>query len=520
MERLAAPERRRNSGGYIGFHMPGHRGGHDFPPELRTALSALDITEISASDDLNAPGPALRAAAHLAAEAWQTERSYFITTGSSTTIKVMLALAPGPDGRLFCSRAVHQSVIHAAALLNIRPVFLPDDLNLETTTALLSAHHDESGRSAFLITSPDYYGRVVDLRGIASLAERERIPLLIDAAHGAHFNFAPDLAPPPATASGADLIVHSLHKTLPALTPASLLHVASNSLFAADFDDEKIYHYLRIFQTSSPSLMVAASMDYARYYVSNHGGAAIARVHEELLELNRSLHDYGYIPEGPLPRSAYPSGLAERDPIRLVLDCSCLGGGFAMAHYLESKGIYCELAEPRRIVFLPSLGQPAEDFRALGKALREYAEQFQRKGCNGDSKNANGGDGKNGNCYGDSGSSNDNGNDGVETDIPYLSRRDIDEIDQIYVSMREMPADCEGRAEPHLMLNLAAATALPLSQAVNRRLATPLIIRPPGLACRWPGEHINADELPALTELHRFFVQIDGITSGSARVLL
>ena len=467
--------------------MPGHRGGHDFPPELRDSLSALDITEISASDDLNAPGPALRAAARLAAEAWQTERSYFITTGSSTAIKVMLALAPGPGGRLFCPRSVHQSVIHAAALLNIRPVFLPDDLNLKTITALLSARHDEAGRSAFLITSPDYYGRAVDLRGIASLAEQKRIPLLIDAAHGAHFNFAPDLAPPPATASGADLIVHSLHKTLPALTPASLLHVAANSAFTADFDDEKIYHYLRLFQTSSPSLMVAASMDYARYYVSNHGAADVARVHAELLELNRSLRDYGYIPEGPLPRSSYPSDPPERDPIRLVLDCSDLGGGFATAHYLESRGIYCELAEPRRIVFLPSLGQPAADFHALGKALRDYAEQFRRGGSR---------------------------------DIPYLSRRDIDEIDQIYVSMRKTPADCDGHAEPRLMLNHAAATALPLAQAVNCRLVTPLIIRPPGLAYRWPGEHINADELPTLAELRRFFVQIDGITSGSARVLL
>ena len=111
------------------------------------------------------------------------------------------------------------------------------------------------GIRAVVITSPTYDGVVSDIERITDIVHRRRIPLIIDEAHGAHFGFSPYF-PENSNTKGADVVIHSLHKTMPSLTQTALLHI--NGEIA---DRENIRRYLHMLQTSSPSYILMASMD-------------------------------------------------------------------------------------------------------------------------------------------------------------------------------------------------------------------------------------------------------------------
>lgn len=109
--------------------------------------------------------------------------------------------------------------------------------------------------SAVIITSPTYEGVISDIRGIAEVVHRYGIYLIVDEAQGAHLNFMEGHET--AMKQGADIVIESLHKTMPALTQTSLLHVMDPKL------DERVRRYLQIFQTSSPSYIFMQSMEKA-----------------------------------------------------------------------------------------------------------------------------------------------------------------------------------------------------------------------------------------------------------------
>ena len=106
-----------------------------------------------------------------------------------------------------------------------------------------------------VITSPTYEGIISDVHGIAECAHRRRIPLILDEAHGAHFGFHPYF-PKNGNDLGADIVIHSLHKTLPSLTQTALLHMNGTII-----DRDRVNMYLDILQSSSPSYVLMASID-------------------------------------------------------------------------------------------------------------------------------------------------------------------------------------------------------------------------------------------------------------------
>lgn len=108
---------------------------------------------------------------------------------------------------------------------------------------------------AFLLTSPTYDGIVSDIKAIAEVVHRHEIPLIVDEAHGAHFHFS-DYFPVSAADLGADIVIQSFHKTLPSMTQTAVIHICSDMA-----DVEKIRRFMGIYQTSSPSYILMASMD-------------------------------------------------------------------------------------------------------------------------------------------------------------------------------------------------------------------------------------------------------------------
>ena len=68
-------------------------------------------------------------------------------------------------------------------------------------------------------------------------------------------------------------MIQSLHKTLPSLTQTAILHLKSQIL-----DAKKVEQYLSVYQSSSPSYILIASMENCVRYMAEKGAGEMARV--------------------------------------------------------------------------------------------------------------------------------------------------------------------------------------------------------------------------------------------------
>ena len=205
---------------YYPFHMPGHKRQLD----CRWNPYELDITEIDGFDNLHDPQGLILDSMNRAKRLYNTKETFFLVNGSTAGILTAVHACVKRRGKILISRNSHKSVYNAAALLELETVCLyPQQLEDWNLAAGLSVEEVKRGldenpdAQAILVTSPTYDGFVSPIKEIADLAHKAGIPLIVDEAHGAHFPFSEKL-PESALTQGADLVVQSLHKTMPALT--------------------------------------------------------------------------------------------------------------------------------------------------------------------------------------------------------------------------------------------------------------------------------------------------------------
>lgn len=317
---------RYESSGTLRLHMPGHKGTH----------GAHDVTELSATDNLYAPGKAITQAQILLAEQCGAKKSYLLTGGASLGIAAMIASAVLPGQELIVAENSHRSVWDACALCDINVhvlplkrengLFLPPDEN--TVAESLEKYRNAA---ALLITSPDYYGLCAQLKPIGALCKKYGVKLLIDQAHGAHFPYYSSLLPYNGC-SGADAWVHSLHKTIGALTQSAALHLSDLLL------SERAEFFIQLLGTSSPSFLLLESMDCARAeYAAFDTNGFLARVQK----LEDEISD---IPGISVLQFIH------KDPTRLCIDTSAICAGFEAAKQLEEQGVIPEMADLRFVV--------------------------------------------------------------------------------------------------------------------------------------------------------------------------
>ncbi len=252
------------------YHMPGHKGrGMGMLPD---ALAKGDITEIDGFDNLHQPEGILLEIQKQAAALYGAEESFLLVNGSTCGILSAISAAVSEGGRILMARNSHKSAYHGAYLRGLDIVYLYPKLQdtlpiYEGITArdVRDALEREQDIEAVLVVSPTYEGRISDIREIARVTHEKGIPLIVDEAHGAHLGFHPAFAQN-SNRLGADLVIHSVHKTLPAMTQTALLHVNGTLI-----DREKLKRFLRIYQSSSPSYILMASIANALDLVARDG---------------------------------------------------------------------------------------------------------------------------------------------------------------------------------------------------------------------------------------------------------
>jgi arginine/lysine/ornithine decarboxylase len=332
----------------ISLHVPGHKYGKLFSEQKHSyfqEILKLDATELVGLDDLHSPEGVIREAEILLSQLYNVEKSYFLVNGSTVGNLAMILATLDEEDIVLVQRNCHKSVLNAIQLTHAKAVFLDPvfhhkwgvagGVSEELVNEALTLY---SNVKAMVFTYPNYYGMVNELGKIIALAHAKKIPVLVDEAHGAHFISGGNF-PRSAVQLGADVVVQSAHKTLPAMTMGSFLHFNSKLI-----PIQSVESYLRILQSSSPSYPIMASLDLARSYLGTYS----AEDHSFLLEQTSKFK--GKLKELKGINVLDYDGVG--DLLKVTLQTANNFSGFQMQAAFEKQGIFTELADPYNVLLV------------------------------------------------------------------------------------------------------------------------------------------------------------------------
>ena len=323
-----------NALGRSRFHTPGHKG------KIKGMSFELDFTELPLTDNLYAPNGIIAKAERQAALYFGAQKTLFSAGGNTLCIQAMLKLAHRGK-KMLVHRLAHVSVINTMALLDIVPVWIYEQrINAKTVENLLKKHDAD----AIFVTSPDYYGYIQDIGGLAEVCLKYNVPLLVDNAHGSHLK-AFGLHP---ISHGAAMTACSAHKTLPVLTGGAFLNI-NDKAFAED-----AIMSMKLFSSTSPSYLILASLDKSIKWLMEDGADEMRKTAQKVEHIKNIAEERGIdVLKG------------QTDPLKLTL---LIDGDNAYKHF-EEHHIEPEMTDSGHAVFMCSPFNSDEDFICLQNAV-------------------------------------------------------------------------------------------------------------------------------------------------------
>jgi lysine decarboxylase len=367
--------------GVIPFHTPGHMQGRGMDRTFREFIGdnvlAIDLTQIRGLDDLLQPTEALVEAQDLAAEAYGAEHSFFLINGSTSGNQIMMMTAINPGEKIALPRNSHKSAMGALIMSGGSPVWMQpevdESLHMDHTVTpqivrtTLQAHPD---LRAIYIVSPTYYGVAADVEGIAAVVHEHGIPLLVDEAWGPHFRFHPAL-PIDAIAAGADLCINSTHKMLGSMSQTAMLHQQGKRIRL-----DRLKAVVKLFLSTSPNLVLIASLDIARRQMATEGRMLLARTIElserTRLRLNEipGVYCFGNEIKGR-------PGVFDLDPTKITITVKELGyTGYEGEEILRRRyNVQCEMADLFNCLALFTIGTTPQAADRFVYGVQELARE-------------------------------------------------------------------------------------------------------------------------------------------------
>lgn len=363
----------------ISFHVPGHKDGVGSSELARKLLGEqvfkIDATEIPGLDNLNHPTGPIRDAEVLTSKLYGTRDSIFLVNGSTSGVHAMILATCSPGEKIIISRNSHRSVIAGIILAGAEPIYVQPEFHSDFGVPLgippcrmrgVLDEHPDAG--AILLPNPNYYGVTSDLKAISDIVHRRGRLLLIDEACGGHFVFS-DVFPPSAIEIGADMCVQSMHKMGSSLTQSSILHVISNRI-----DVERLRTVLAMLQTSSPSYVLMASLDAARFQLQTERDMLMGKIIGLCEGLRTRLED---VP-GLTCMDEHVSGRIcnyHVDITKVLISLRMLGiTGYELGRTLrEECGIEVELEDLYNVLVSITFGNSERDIETLVSSLMQIA---------------------------------------------------------------------------------------------------------------------------------------------------
>lgn len=380
------------------FHMPGHKRNPQCG--LPIEMVRLDITEIDGFDNLHQAEGIIKEAQNRAAALYRSKETFFLVNGSTSGLLTAISAVAGRGKKLILARNCHKAVYHGIILNHLEPEYIyPEIINefgisdgikscqIEKKIKEIAVENGSSHKNVndliagIVITSPTYDGILSDVAGIVRVAHSYGIPVIVDQAHGAHFGFHPSF-PESAVLQGADLVIHSVHKTLPSFTQTALLHCNSTMV-----NSEIVKKYLRIYQSSSPSYLLMAGIDTCMEIVEKEGRERLEELlchRRKLIEENREGKHIKIYPsmaekDGKNISSTYESGIQEPGRLLISVRESNMTGQKLYDVLREDYHLQMEMCASDYVIAILSMMDKREGFERLSKALQEIDKEIGGK---------------------------------------------------------------------------------------------------------------------------------------------
>jgi arginine decarboxylase len=323
------------------FTVPGHKRRAGAIWESLGQLLHGDVPLFGGIDTIKRGAAALAAAEQLGADLWAADWCRY-STGGSTQANQVMALAVGrPGAKVLVTRSAHRSTLSGLILAGLEPIWLPTEidprlglpigLSVPALEAALDEHPDAAG---VFCVEPSFVGTLSDLPAIIALAHARNVPVVVDQAWGAHFGFHPAF-PPHALQLGADAMITSAHKALPAYSQGSIMVVHGDRI-----DHGRLDRGIDALASTSPSGAILASIDAARALLADPlGQELLGRMADVVAGARDRLRAAGLTSPGPDDFAA-----GRFDPGKLVVQLSDTDGN-AIEAALIAAGVPVELAD-------------------------------------------------------------------------------------------------------------------------------------------------------------------------------
>lgn len=461
------------------FHMPGHKRvkiSEELPYDI-------DITEITGFDNLHEPKEIIKDCMDKMKEFYGTKATYMLVNGTTCGMLAAIHSVTNIGDSILISRNCHKSVYHGMELRDLRAQYLYPEINEKyqmfdqiDPLEIEKVMKENQKLKVVVVTSPNYEGIVLDIRAISNVVHEQNGILIVDEAHGAHLpyfeKFLPantESMPRSSIYQGADIVVQSLHKTMPSLTQTSLLHICSDRV-----NEKMVEKYLGIFQTSSPSYPLIASIEKCFYYSQEKELyiTCLKRIamFRSMCGQLKNIHVLG--------QEDFPN--SRLDPTRIVIATEDVSlNGPELLQILSKKyGIECEMAARNYVIAIATICDREEGFLRLYHALSEIDSVYMQE-----KKRVN-------------------------------KPVEKDDIVSIYNTITMLPSDCSiNEAQNRRQENV------PLKKAVGRISGEYIFCYPPGIPIIVPGEQFREDTITGLEQAIECGLNVIGVEgNGEVKV--
>ena len=366
----------------VPMHMPGAKRNSELIGRYMDDMPApyeIDITEIDGFDNMHNADGMIKKAFEKTAALYGADESLFLVNGSTAGNMAAICGVTDKGDSIIVARNCHISVYNAIILNELDANYVypqyDDEYGYYKGISLREIKdtvekNESMGKDikAVVITSPTYEGNVSDIKNIAAYLHEHNIPLIVDEAHGAHFKFSCEF-PQTAVEQGADIVINSVHKTLPSLTQTAVMHINYGYVNVS-----KVKRYWNIYQSTSPSYILMGSIDRCMSIIEKDGEYLFENYISKLKILRNKLGQLKNIK------------LIDSDDIsKIVIGCDNAKKLYDIL--LNEYGIQLEMSSLKYAIAMTSIFDSAEYYDRFYNALCEIDRRYNANNINNSANN-------------------------------------------------------------------------------------------------------------------------------------